>query len=344
MQRDLSPVKVATSVGESADNKPMMVVKELTVGFPSYGNATKRAVNNVSLDIRRGEILGLVGESGSGKSTLARSIMGMVPPPGVMEGGRVLIDDIDLASLDEKALRAIRGRDLSMMVPNPRSELSPLLTVGKQISNVAFQHLGITRRKADEAALEMLRSVRIPDAERRFNAYPHELSGGMAQRVIIAIALICSPRVIISDDATSGLDVTVQAQVLDLIATLVGRRDGSMLFITRDIGITAHFCNRIAVMFAGEIVETADINSFFERPAHPYSVMLLSAFSHNPALRAKWTKQTEGPAGVLSAPTGCPFRFRCVRARERCSVEKPALSRFRESHDVQCHYPVGVPS
>jgi len=323
---------------------PLLSVNDLVIGFPFFGRQTKRVVNGVTFNIPHGEIVGLVGESGSGKTTLSRAIMGMVPSPGLVERGRVMFNGLDLASLNEDALRAIRGRDLSMMVPNPRSELSPLLTVGRQISNVAYQHLGISRKEADAKALEMLRSVRIPDAERRFDAYPHELSGGMAQRVIIAIALICSPRFIISDDATSGLDVTVQAQVLDLMGNLVRDRGASMLFITRDIGITAHFCNRIAVMYGGEIVEIADTQSFFDRPAHPYSVMLLSAFSHNPALRAKWTRNSEDSSENAVAETGCPFRLRCVRARERCATEHPVLSRFRKGHDVRCHYPVGAPS
>jgi oligopeptide/dipeptide ABC transporter ATP-binding protein len=345
--RNSKSVALSAFAGEVSTEQaktPLISIKDLTVGFPSYGKTTKRAVNGVSLDIPRGEVVGLVGESGSGKSTLARAMMGMVPPPGIVEGGIVSLDGLDLSTLNEKQMRAIRGRDLSMMVPNPRSELNPLLTVGRQISNVAHEHLGISRKKAEAKAMEMLRSVRISDAERRFNAYPHELSGGMAQRVIIAIALICSPRFIISDDATSGLDVTVQAQVLELMSTLVRDRGASMLFITRDIGIAAHFCNRVAVMYAGEIVEIADTQSFFERPAHPYSVMLLSAFLHNPALRAKWTKKADDLSGAAPLSGGCPFRFRCVRARERCAVEHPKLSRFRPRHDVRCHFPVGTPS
>ncbi|WP_343061783.1 ABC transporter ATP-binding protein [Aminobacter niigataensis] len=322
------------------EKKSIMTISDLSVVFPAYGKAPNRVLKHISLDIPSGEILGLVGESGSGKTTLARAIMGMVPAPGIVESGRIILDELDLSTLDDKVLRAVRGKELSMMVPNPRSELSPLLTVGKQISNVAYQHLGLTRKEADAKALAMLKAVQIPDVERRFNAYPHELSGGMAQRVIIAIALMCSPRFIISDDATSGLDVTVQAQVLDLMNTLVRDRGASMLFVTRDIGVTAHFCNRLAVMYGGEIVEIADTNSFFARPAHPYSVMLLSAFSHNPTLRAKWTKNPEEVSAQV-AVEGCPFRHRCVRAREKCEVEHPGLTKFRERHEVRCHYPVG---
>jgi oligopeptide/dipeptide ABC transporter ATP-binding protein len=315
-------------------------VRHLTVSFPAYGRVAHRALNNLSLSIQRGEIVGLVGESGSGKTTLARAIMGMVPPPGVVEQGQIEFDGTELTTLDPRALRQLRGRNISMMVPNPRSELNPLMPVGRQIANVASEHLGISAREARSMALDMLRAVRIPDPERRFEAYPHEMSGGMAQRVVIAVALLCSPQFIVSDDATSGLDVTVQAQVLDLMSTLVRERNASMLFITRDIGITAQFCRRIAVVFAGEIVELAEVGAFFERPAHPYSIMLLAAFSHNPELRKRWTRGADLAAGEPTKEGGCPFRFRCVRAKPRCAQEHPALRTIHDGQQVRCHYPV----
>lgn len=320
--------------------KPRLVVDDLTVTFPAYGRHPRPALKDVHLSIAPGEIVGLVGESGSGKTTLARSIMGMVPQPGVVDAGRIVFDGLDINDLTQEQLRALRGAKISMMVPNPRSELNPLQTVGAQISNVAFQHLGGGRKQAVARAKEMLHAVRIPDVERRFNAYPHELSGGMLQRIIIAIALICGPQFIISDDATSGLDVTVQAQVLDLMNRLVIERGSSMLFITRDIGVAAHFCNKIAVMYAGEIVEVAEVATFFERPLHPYSVMLLSAFSHNPALRKVWTKEVTEVGDAAIAPTGCAFRNRCVRATSRCAEEPPELRTIKFGHDARCHFPV----
>jgi oligopeptide/dipeptide ABC transporter ATP-binding protein len=186
--------------------------------------------------------------------------------------------------------------------------------------------------------------VRIPDAERRFRAFPHELSGGMAQRVVIAIALACSPKLVISDDATSGLDVTVQTQVLDLLKGMVGDKGASALFITRDIAITAHYCSRIAVIYAGEIVELASTATFFERPAHPYSIMLLAAFSHSPQLRARWTRPPDGvddaPAGGALPTGGCAFASRCVRRRERCLTEAPGLRPLAGGRSVRCHFPV----
>jgi oligopeptide/dipeptide ABC transporter ATP-binding protein len=312
----------------------------LTVTYPVYGRRARPALSDVNLSIAQGEIVGLVGESGSGKTTLARAIMGMVPQPGVVEAGDVLFDGVSINGLSEEKLRSLRGAQISMMVPNPRSELNPVQTIGKQIARVALEHLGGGQKQAVARAKDMLRAVRIPDVERRFDAYPHELSGGMLQRVIIAIALICGPKFIVSDDATSGLDVTVQAQVLALMSQLVSERQSSMLFITRDIGIAAHFCNKIIVMYAGEVVESADINAFFARPMHPYSLMLLAAFSHNPTLRKVWTKDTAHLAGSTVAATGCAFRHRCVRAGERCAVERPLLRELAAGQFARCHYPV----
>jgi oligopeptide/dipeptide ABC transporter ATP-binding protein len=290
------------------------------------------------MQIAAGEIVGLVGESGSGKTTLARAVMGLVPEPGVIERGEVLFAGRNLALLDDTARRSVLGRELVMVIPNPRAELNPVLTVGRQISNVVLHHLGVGRREADRVALAMLRAVRIPDPERRFDAYPHELSGGMAQRVVIAIALVCSPRLVISDDATSGLDVTVQSQVLDLLQTMVREKGAAALFITRDLAITAHFCTRVAIIYAGEIVELAMTREFFARPRHPYSIMLLAAFSHNPALRARWTRPQELQDDAVGA--GCVFAARCVRRQPRCLSEAPPLGPVAAGHDVRCHFPV----
>ena len=321
-------------------SETILDVADLWVGFPSYGQAVQHALRGVDLCIASGEMIGLVGESGSGKTTLARAVMGLVPPPGVVERGQVLFAGRNLGVLDDEARRRILGRELAMVIPNPRAELNPVQTVGRQISNIALYHLRVARKEADRIALDMLRAVRIPDPERRFGAYPHELSGGMAQRVVIAIALVCTPKLVISDDATSGLDVTVQAQVLDLLQTMVREKGAAALFITRDIAITAHFCSRIAIIYAGEIVEIAETRSFFARPRHPYSIMLLAAFSHNPALRARWTRSEELRSAV--ATTGCAFAARCVRRQDRCLHEAPRLRSLATGHEVRCHFPVEV--
>ena len=317
---------------------PLIDVRGLSVEFPTAMGAARIALREVDLAIRAGEIMGLVGKSGAGKTTLARSILNLPPVPGRITAGEVRFDGRDIRALPPAEQHRMRGRDLSMVVPNPRGELNPLLTVGEQIATLARVHLGIDRRTARQRALEMLRSVQIPDPERRLAAYPHELSGGMAQRVVIAMALVCSPRFVISDDATSGLDVTVQAQILDLMKRLAETRGNAMLFITRDVGITAHFCDRVAVIHAGEIMELAPRDAFFLAPRHPYTIMLLAAFSHQPELRRRWTVPdvSRRPAAI----TGCSYAGRCPLARERCRSERPALAELATGHLARCHFPV----
>jgi oligopeptide/dipeptide ABC transporter ATP-binding protein len=303
-----------------------------------FAAAPVRALRSLDLTVAPGEILGLVGESGSGKTTLARAIMGLLVRPGRIDGGSIRFDGQDMRALREEQLRAIRGRDIAMVIPNPRSELDPLLPVGRQIAQVARAHLKLSKPEAEARALDILKAVQIPDPKRRFAAYPHELSGGMAQRVVMAIALVCAPKFIISDDATSGLDVTVQAQVLELLRQLVRERGMSMIFITRDIGITAHFCDRVALIYEGEIVESARTGRFFENPMHPYSVMLLAAFAHNPRLRSKWHK----PLASLAEGHGdaCAYTPRCVHAQAECDARHPELRMLEPEHLVRCHFPV----
>jgi oligopeptide/dipeptide ABC transporter ATP-binding protein len=317
---------------------PILEVRGLNVSYPVFAAAPVRALRGVDLTVQPGEILGLVGESGSGKTTLARAIMGLLARPGRVDSGTIRFDGKDMRSLGEEALRAVRGRDIAMVIPNPRSELDPLVPVGHQIARVARAHLKLSKQEAEARALDMLRAVQIPDPKRRFAAYAHELSGGMAQRVVMAIALVCAPKFIISDDATSGLDVTVQAQVLDLLRQLVRERGMSMIFITRDIGITAHFCDRVALIYEGEIVETARTGRFFENPMHPYSVMLLAAFAHNPRLRSKWHK----PLASLAEghATACVYAPRCVHAQPDCDATHPELRALEPEHLVRCHFPV----
>jgi oligopeptide/dipeptide ABC transporter ATP-binding protein len=319
---------------------PVIAVERLDVEFPRYGLPPVKAVRDLDLAVAPQEVVGLVGESGSGKTTLARAIMQLVPPPGRIAGGRVLFEGEDLAGLGPEQLRALRGRAMAMVIANPRGELNPLLTVGEQIGNVLKYHAGLRGKALKERVLDMLKEVRIPDPERRYDAWPHELSGGMAQRVVMAIALICDPRLVISDDATSGLDVTVQAQVLELLQRLAARHRTAMLFITRDIGITAHFCDRVAIIYAGEIVEIAPREAFFDDPLHPYTALLLAAFSHNPRLRGYWLKEGENAAEARPAEHGCPFAPRCVRARDHCRADHPALRELAPGHFVRCHYPV----
>ncbi|MGI9451229.1 MAG: ABC transporter ATP-binding protein [Geminicoccaceae bacterium] len=321
-------------------SSPLLDIRDLSVSYPRHGLERQAVLRDIGLSVVAGEILALVGESGSGKTMLARAIMRLVPAPGRIDKGQVMFDGIDLGELDAEALRKRRGRDIAMIVSNPRGELDPLETVGRQMGHVLRHHLAIDERAVKERVLRLLDDVRIPDPNRRYGAYPHELSGGMAQRVVIAIALACSPKFIISDDATSGLDVTVQAQVLDLLKRLVTDSAASMLFITRDIGIAAHFADRVSVIYAGQIVEVAPRTEFFDNPSHPYAILLLAAFSHNSRLRRYWLKEDsvrrEAPIGHV----GCIFADRCVRAQSRCHEETPALRPIGQNHDVRCHFPV----
>lgn len=319
---------------------PLLAIERLSVAFPRYGGEPDHALKDIDLVLAPGEVLGVVGESGSGKTLLARAIMRLVPAPGRIDRGRVVFAGQDLAELDAEALRRLRGRDMAMIIANPRSELDPLETVGQQIGNVLRHHLALDKAAIRVRTLELLQQVSIPDPERRLDAYPHELSGGMAQRVVMAIALACRPRFVISDDATSGLDVTVQAQVLDLMRQLVVERGTSLLFITRDIGITAHFCDRVAVLYAGEIVELAPRLAFFADPKHPYAILLLAAYAQNERLRRYWLGDTTAGAADGPPPKGCAFARRCVRRRERCVTERPGLEELAPDHFVRCHFPV----
>lgn len=234
-------------------------------------------MDEISLHIKSREIIALVGESGSGKTILSRAIMNLIPKPGSLNSGAVLYHDKNLIDLSNEELTKLRGNRIATIVSNPKGELDPLETIGQQISNVIIHHLRITREEAKKKAIQLLKDVKIPDPERRFEAYPHELSGGMAQRVIIAISLACDPEIVISDDATSGLDVTVQAQVLELLKNLVLNKGSSLIFVTRDLGVAAHFADRVCVLFNGKIVEDKSTTDFFKGPKNEYAKKLLSA-------------------------------------------------------------------
>jgi oligopeptide/dipeptide ABC transporter ATP-binding protein len=328
----------ARSAPADTGKTPLIDIRNLRVTFPSGGPEPKAVLKGIDLAVQSGEIVGLVGESGAGKTTLARSILGVPPGPGRIAGGEVHFEGRQILSLSEAEFRRLRGRRLSVVVPNPRAELNPLLRTGDQIASMAKIHLGVNGKEARRLALQMLRDVQIPDPERRMDAYPHELSGGMAQRVVIAMALICNPTFVISDDATSGLDVTVQAQILALLTKLVAEQGSAMLFITRDVGITAHFCDRIAVLFSGEIVELAPREALFLEPAHPYTLMLLASFSHSARLRDSWSVPDTSRRRDLTA--GCQYADRCPIAQPVCRERRPPFAEISPGHFARCHFPV----
>ncbi|HET9350635.1 MAG TPA: ABC transporter ATP-binding protein, partial [Burkholderiales bacterium] len=296
-----------------------------------------RAVDGIDFELRKGECFALVGESGSGKSMTALSLMRLLPEAGRIASGRVALDGIDLLALPEAAMRAVRGRRVAMVFQEPSTALNPVLTVGRQIVEVLERH---TKRSASEnrlKAIELLRAVGIQDAERRFDEYPFQLSGGLKQRAMIAAALAVDPEVLIADEPTTALDVTIQAQILELLARLQAERGMALLLITHDLGIVAKMAHRIAVMYAGEIVELAERDAFLRAPQHPYSQKLFAALP-TPRRRAQELAVIHGQVPALTKKFDhCRFADRCDYSFERCRVEAPRLLEPAPGHFARCH-------
>ena len=297
-----------------------------------------KAVDGLSLSVGAGETMALVGESGCGKSLSALSIMRLLPdPPARIVGGTVGLNGRDIVALPEEAMLDIRGREIGMIFQDPLSSLNPVLTIEKQIAEVLMAHTGLGRFQARTRAHELLEQVGMPDAARRLDAYPHQLSGGMCQRVVIAMAIACSPSVLIADEPTTALDVTVQAQVLALLKRLQAEAGMAMIFITHDLGVVAETADRVVVMYAGRKVEEALVDDLFETPLHPYTAGLIGATPVPGAARAARLADIPGMVPPLNAlPRGCAFAPRCPRAMERCRQERPALTEPRAGRRVAC--------
>lgn len=311
----------------------LLEVSGLEVSFHG-DSAVVPVLNGTDVALQRGEALGIVGESGSGKTVLVRAILGMLQPPWRVGAGRVLFEGEDLLQKDEEELRLIRGKDIALTTPEPRKHLNPLMRVGEQIANVVQAHGSATRKAALQRAGDLLTAVGIPDPIARLRSYPHELSGGMCQRVVIAMALAHSTRVLLADEPTAGLDVTISRQILDLMHDLMRDFDSSLILVSRDLGVVAHYCQRVAVMYRGRIVEVADVATFFAGAAHPYSRHLIrAAAASRDAARAR----TEAPAtGGASAETGCPYRRRCPVAIATCEREMPGETEVAAGQRVRC--------
>ncbi len=296
-----------------------------------------RVLDGLDLAVAQGQILGLVGESGSGKSVTALSVMRLIRPPGRIVGGRILFDGTDLLQLSEVGMRAFRGRRMGMIFQDPRGYLNPVMRVGMVMAEVFRTHAGVGRREAKERSLEMLRRVGLPAPERVLRAYPHELSGGMAQRVMIALALAGEPRLLIADEPTTALDVTVQAQIIRLLADLRRDLDLTVILITHNLSVVAEVCDEVAVMYAGQVVELAPAYQVFERSRHPYTVSLLRA--RPSAVRSRDLAAIPGHIPNLRRPPlGCRFQPRCFMAGPRCAAEVPALRHLEADHLSRCHY------
>lgn len=314
----------------------LLEIKDLQTWFETESGEV-RAVNGVNLSVSEGETVALVGESGSGKSVLSLSVMGLVPPPGRIVSGTVSYAGRDLASLSERDRRGLRGKEVAMIFQDPMTSLNPVIRVGEQIAEPLRIHLGLSRRDAAKRAVELLEEVGLPDPAERAKAHPHALSGGMRQRVMIAMAIACGPRLLIADEPTTALDVTVQAQILDLLRDLQKRSGMAMLFVTHDLGVVAEIADRVSVLYAGKVVEEAPVADLFEAPRMPYTRGLLASV---PSLVGPVSRLTgiDGsvPAGV-DRPSGCSFSPRCEAAQDRCREAEPEAELAAPGHFVRCH-------
>jgi len=317
----------------SKDNA-FLSVRDLVVEYTAEGQVI-HAVNGVSFDLERGKTFGLVGETGSGKTTIPKAILRILPdPPAKIRGGEIYLDGVDLLKLSAKEMRKIRGRKISMIFQDPMTALNPIMKIGLQVAEVIKMHNDITWREANKRAVRMLETVGIPAD--RFGEYPHQFSGGMGQRVVIAIALACSPELLIADEPTSALDVTIQAQVLDMIAKLKKEFNTSMVIISHNLGVVAEQCDDLAVVYAGEIVELGSKKAVFDRPTHPYTKGLLGAVPTLDEERERLNRIPGMPPDPSDLPAGCHFNPRCPIATERCGYEKIDLREIEPGHFCRC--------
>lgn len=316
---------------------PLLTVKNLRTQF-STDRGIVRAVDGVSFTLEDGEVMGLVGESGSGKSITALSIMRLVSePPGQVSADEITFDGVDLLSLSRAELRAYRTRRIAMIFQDPMRSLNPVLTIGRQLSETLTQHMGMSRRQARHRAIELLEMVGIPRAEKRLDEHPHQFSGGMRQRVMIAIALSCNPRLLIADEATTALDVTIQAQILDLIRTLRSELGTAVIWISHDLGLVAGLCDKVSVMYAGRIVETGPVRDLFYRPSHGYTLGLMNCTPRVDDIGHRLRPIDGMPPNLAEPIPLCPFLPRCEHAVSACHASKPALLPVATSHLAACH-------
>ena len=344
----MSPADALTPSGAAAataqcrpadDPAALLQVENLSASF-STEEGRVRVVEEVSFSVPQGRTVGLVGESGCGKSVTAMTLLRLMPsPPSHIDGGRILFDGVDLAKLGESELRRVRGNRIGMIFQEPMTSLNPTLSIGFQIAEVLRLHRGQGGESARRAAVEILRQVGVGAPERRVDQYPHQLSGGLRQRVMIAMALVCHPALLIADEPTTALDVTIQAQILDLLRRLQGEMDMAILLITHDFGVVAEICDQVVVMYAGRIVEQAGVRALFRSPRHPYTCGLLDAL---PKLGRRGQKLPSIP-GMVPPPgargTGCAFAERCPRALARCRAETPPLAARQDGHLAACWNP-----
>jgi oligopeptide/dipeptide ABC transporter ATP-binding protein len=319
---------------------PLLSVEDLRVHFWT-GGGTVHAVNGISFDIGPGETLGIVGESGCGKSVTALALLGLLPRAGRVRSGSARFDGRDLLQLNQRALRRLRGRQIAMIFQDPMTSLNPVLTIGRQIREPLETHFGMSRKAAFARAAELLDRVGIPSPDARLSDYPHQFSGGMRQRAMIAMALACRPKIMIADEPTTALDVTIQAQILALLRELVAEEHTALILITHDLGVVAGMCERVNVMYAGMFMETGSADQLFAAPRHPYTLGLLQSVPRLDAARRSQLQPIEGaPRDMLQPPSACPFQPRCRYEVEQSRLEVPPLVEIEPGHKVACFNPV----
>ena len=318
---------------------PELLVKNLKVSFAALKKELI-AVRGISYQLNQGEILALVGESGCGKTVSALSILRLIQePPGKIVSGEIFFAGKDLLKLKKKELQDRRGKDIAMIFQDPMTSLNPVLTIGEQIIETLLRHTSLSRKKAREKSFRLLEQVEIPSPKQKLDQYPHQLSGGMRQRVMIAMALSCSPRILIADEPTTALDVLIQAQILSLLKKIKNDTQMSILLITHDLGVVAEVAERVMVMYAGEIVESGSVNDLFRSPLHPYTIGLMESIPTLESTQQKLSrlKEISGAVPSLSqVPFGCPFHPRCSAAETRCKTDKPKLKKISQTHSVSC--------
>lgn len=317
-------------------NSPLLHLDHLSTHYVSArGSRVVRAVDDVTLRVEAGETLGIVGESGSGKSTLALTIQRLLPPAAKITNGRILFDGIDLLRLPDNEMRRIRGKRIAMILQDPMASLNPLFTIGDQVAEPVRVHNGLNRRSAWEKARALLRDVRIPAPETRLAQHPHEMSGGMRQRIVGAIGISCEPRLLIADEPTTSLDLTIQAQYLALLRDLQRAHGLALIFITHNLGIVAKMCDQLAVMYAGRVVEAGPVRQLFRTPTHPYTKALLASIPRMNDNRTRLTAIDGQPPDLAAPPPGCAFAPRCVAAIDRCQTEAPPET-AEDERSVRC--------
>jgi oligopeptide/dipeptide ABC transporter ATP-binding protein len=325
---------------QANSGQPLLSVEDLITEFRS-GEGVVRAVDQVSYQIWPGETLAVVGESGSGKSVTAMSILGLIPrPPGRIAGGRIMFEGQDLLTLKPGEMRAIRGKAISMIFQDPMTSLNPVLTVGFQIAEAMLAHGDMLRAEAEERAVALLKTVGVPNAAERYHQFPHQYSGGMRQRSLIAMAIANRPRLIIADEPTTALDVTIQAQVFEALKLAQAETQAAMILITHDMGLVAELADRVVVMYGGRVVETADVRTLFHAPRHPYTIGLLASLPRLHERAERLTPIPGSPPSLVNRPSGCAFHPRCAHSNGRlpCRAEVPATREVGVGHWSACHY------